>query len=131
VSITYAELGELRKGNFIVIDGEPCRIVEMSRAKVGKHGSAKAHVVAIGFFTGTKKTLVAPVSHRVEVPVIEKRTGQILADLGEVLQIMDLETYETMEIEKPEEESLREKLKPGVEVEYWVVMGRAKIMRVR
>ncbi|RLG75658.1 MAG: translation initiation factor IF-5A [Thermoprotei archaeon] len=131
MSITYAELGELRKGNFIVIDGEPCRIVEMSRAKVGKHGSAKAHVVAIGFFTGTKKTLVAPVSHRVEVPVIEKRTGQILADLGEVLQIMDLETYETMEIEKPEEESLREKLKPGVEVEYWVVMGRAKIMRVR
>lgn len=130
MGITYAELGELKKGNFIVIDGEPCRIVEISKAKVGKHGSAKAHVVAIGFFTGTKKTLVAPVSHRVEVPVIEKRTGQILADLGEVLQVMDLETYETMEIEKPEE-GLREKLKPGVEVEYWVVMGRAKIMRVR
>jgi len=131
VSITYAELGELKKGSFIVIDGEPCRIVEITRAKVGKHGSAKAHVVAIGFFTGTKRTLVAPVSHRVEVPIIEKRVGQILADLGETLQIMDLETYETIEVEKPKEESLVEKMKPGVEVEYWMVMGRAKIMRVR
>ena len=44
---------------------------------------------------------------------------------------MDLETYETIEVEKPKEEDLVEKLKPGVEVEYWLVMGRAKIMRVR
>mgnify|MGYP000731117069 CR=1 FL=1 len=61
MSTMYAELGELREGNFIVIDGEPCRIVEMSKAKTGKHGSAKAHVTAIGLFTGAKKTLVAPV----------------------------------------------------------------------
>lgn len=130
MSKTYAELGELKKGNFILINGEPCRIVEISKAKTGKHGSAKAHVVAIGFFSGSKRTLVAPVSQRVEVPIIEKHTGQVIADLGDSFQVMDLETFETIEVPKPEEELLN-RIKPGVDVEYWIVMGRAKIIRVR
>ena len=130
MSTMYAELGSLRVGSFIVIDGEPCRIVEMSKAKTGKHGSAKAHVVAIGIFTGTKRTLVAPVSQRVEVPIINKRTAQVLAVTGDTVQLMDLETYETFEVEIPKEEEIRSKLGPGVEVEYWEVMGRRKIMRV-
>ncbi len=131
MSVTYATLGELKVGSYIVIDGEPCRIVEISKAKTGKHGSAKAHVVAISLFTGAKKTLTAPVDARVEVPHIEKRYGQVLADTGDTVQVMDLDTYETFEIEKPKDEELRSKLKPGVEVEYWVVMGRRMIMRVR
>ncbi|MCD6324045.1 MAG: translation initiation factor IF-5A [Desulfurococcales archaeon] len=130
MSTMYAELGSLKTGNFIVIDGEPCRIVEISKAKTGKHGSAKAHVVAIGIFTGNKKTLVAPVSQRVEVPIINKRTGQVIAVTGDTLQLMDLETYETLEVEMPSEEDLRSKLQPGAEVEYWEVMGQRKIMRV-
>ena len=129
--VNYAELGELRVGSYIVIDGEPCRIVEMSKAKTGKHGSAKAHVVAIGIFSGSKKTLVAPVSQRVEVPIIDKRTGQILAITGNTLQVMDLETFETFEMEIPKEEEIASKLAPGVEVEYWVIMNRRKIVRVK
>ncbi len=131
MSKTYATLGELKPGSFIVIDGEPCKIVEMSKAKTGKHGSAKAHVVAISIFTGAKKTFVAPVSQRVEVPIIDKRVGQVIADMGDSIQLMDMETFETFEIEKPSDEELASKLKPGVEVEYWVVMGRRVIMRVR
>jgi len=131
MSVTYASLGDLKKGSYIVIDGEPCRIVEVSRAKTGKHGSAKAHVVAIGVFSGQKKTLVAPVDTRVQVPVIEKRLGQVLADMGDMLQIMDLETYDTFEIEKPDDEQLLAKIEPGVTVEYWLIMGRPKIIRVR
>ncbi len=131
MSKTYATLGDLKPGNFIIIDGEPCKIVEMSKAKTGKHGSAKAHVVAIGLFTGSKKTLVAPVDQRVEVPIIEKRVGQIIADMGDMFQIMDMETFETFEVEKPTDEKLLEKLKPGVEVEYWVVMGKRMIIRTR
>ncbi len=130
MSTMYAELGDLKEGSFIVIDGEPCRIVEMSKAKTGKHGSAKAHVVAIGIFSGTKKTLVAPVSQRVEVPVIDKRTAQVIAITGDTLQLMDLETFETFEVEMPKEEDVRSKIETGAEVEYWEVMGRRKIMRV-
>ncbi|RLG88928.1 MAG: translation initiation factor IF-5A [Thermoprotei archaeon] len=131
MSITYAELGELREGSYIVIDGEPCKIVEMSRAKTGKHGSAKVHIVAIGMFTGSRKTLVAPSDQRVEVPIIEKRTAQVLAITGNTLQLMDLESYETFEVDMPEDKSLASKLVPGSEVEYWVIMGRRKIIRVK
>ena len=131
MSVNYATLGELKKGSYIVIDGEPCRIVEITKAKTGKHGSAKAHVVAIGVFSGQKKTLVAPVDTRVQVPVIEKRLGQVLADMGDMIQIMDLETYDTFEIEKPDDPQLLAKLEPGVNVEYWIIMGRPKIMRIR
>jgi len=131
MSVNYATLGELKKGSYIVIDGEPCRIVEITKAKTGKHGSAKAHVVAIGVFSGQKKTLVAPVDTRVQVPVIEKRLAQVLADMGDSLQLMDLETYDTFEVEKPEDPQLASKLQPGVQVEYWLIMGRPKIMRVR
>ena len=129
--MTYATLGELKVGSYIVIDGEPCRIVEMSKAKTGKHGSAKAHVVAVCMFSGNKKTLVAPVDTRVEVPIIEKRIGQVLADTGDTVQVMDLETYDTFEIEKPKDQQLASKLEPGAEVEYWVVMGKRMIMKVR
>jgi len=131
VSVTYATLGDLKVGSYIVINGEPCRIVEISKAKTGKHGSAKAHVVAIGLFTGSKRTLVAPVDTRVEVPIIEKRIGQVLAVTGDTLQIMDMETFETFEVEKPKDPNLASKIEPGVEVEYWNVMGRRMIMKVR
>jgi len=131
VSVTYATLGELRPGSYIVIDGEPCKIVEMSKAKTGKHGSAKAHVVAVCLFSGNKKTLTAPVDTRVEVPIIDKRVGQVIADMGDMVQIMDMETFDTFEVEKPEDPDLASKLQPGVEVEYWVVMGRYMIMKVR
>ncbi len=132
MSKTYATLGDLKPGNFIIIDNEPCKIVEMSKAKTGKHGSAKAHVVAIGIFSNSKKTLVAPVDQQVEVPIIEKRVGQIIADMGDMFQVMDLETYETFEVEKNMvDEKIRDKLEPGVEVEYWVIMGRRLIIRTR
>ena len=126
-----AELGSLRVGSYIVIDGEPCRIVEMTKSKPGKHGSAKARIVAIGIFDGVKRTMVGPVDSQVEVPIVEKRAGQVLAIMPNVVQLMDLETYETFEAPLPEDEALRSKLEPGVEVEYWRILGRAKIMRVK
>ncbi len=126
-----AELGSLRVGSYIVIDGEPCRIVEMTKSKPGKHGSAKARIVAIGIFDGVKRTMVGPVDSQVEVPIVEKRAGQVLAIMPNAVQLMDLETYETFEAPLPEDEALRSKLEPGVEVEYWRILGRAKIMRVK
>lgn len=131
MSINYVYLGDVKVGTYIIIDGEPCRVVEISRAKTGKHGSAKAHIVAIGLFSGSKKTLTAPVDQRVESPVIEKRVGQILADLGNSFQVMDMETYDTYEVEKPSDSQLLEKLKPGVQVEYWEVLGKRLIVRTR
>ncbi|MEM1619955.1 MAG: translation initiation factor IF-5A [Fervidicoccaceae archaeon] len=131
MGVNYVELGELKEGSFMVIDNEPCRVVEITKAKTGKHGSAKAHVVAVGLFSGSKKTLVAPVDQRVEVPVVLKRVAQVLADTGKSLQLMDLESYEVFEVEKPSDPELASKISVGAEVEYWEVMNRRLVMRVR
>ncbi|HIP57406.1 MAG TPA: translation initiation factor IF-5A [Ignisphaera aggregans] len=131
MSVTYAELGDLKEGSYVIIDGEPCRVVEISRAKTGKHGSAKVHLVAIGLFSGSRKTLVGPVDQRIEVPIIEKRVGQVTALFDNLVQIMDLETYETFEVEKPNDPAIASKLAPGKEVEYWVVLGKRIIVRIR
>lgn len=130
MSVEYAELGDLREGSYIVIDGEPCRIVEISKAKTGKHGSAKVHVVAIGIFSGSRRSLVAPADQRVEVPIINKRTGQVLAITGGKVQVMDMETYETFELDMPSDPEVASRISAGSEVEYWEVMGVRKIMRV-
>ncbi len=65
------------------------------------------------------------------MPLIEKRSGQVVSVIGETVQLMDLENYETFETEMPEEEELKNKLVPGVETEFWRVSGRNKIIRTK
>jgi translation initiation factor 5A len=124
------DLGSLKVGSYIIIDDEPCRIVSYDHSKPGKHGSAKARVSAISVFDGTKHSMVAPVSANVDVPLIDKRSGQIISISGNTLQIMDLETFEMFETSSVEED-VREKISQGVEVEYWKVLEKVKIVRVK
>ena len=125
------DVGELKVGSYIIIDSEPCKIVSYSKSKPGKHGAAKARIVAIGVFNEAKKTIVKPVSAQVDVPLIEKKTGQVIALLPAAVQLMDLETYEMTEAPLPEEEELKSKLSSGVEVEYWQILGRTRITRTK
>jgi translation initiation factor 5A len=125
------ELGALKVGSYVIVDDAPCRIVSYTKSKPGKHGSAKARVVAIGVFDGGKRSFVKPVSAKVEVPLIEKRSGQVIALLPAAVQIMDLETYEMLEAPIPEEKELKSKLASGVEVEYWRILGKIKITRTK
>ena len=124
------DLGSLKVGSYIIIDNEPCRIVSYDHSKPGKHGSAKARVAAMGVFDGSKHSLVSPVSANVEVPLINKKSGQIISISGDTLQIMDLETFEVFETSSIEEE-IRNKIRQGGEVEYWQVLDRIKIVRVK
>ena len=98
------DLGALKVGSYIIIDGEPCRIVSYDHSKPGKHGSAKARITAVGVFDSKPHPFVGPVSTKVEVPLIDKRNGQIISKQGDTLQIMDLETFETFETTAVEEE---------------------------
>jgi translation initiation factor 5A len=124
------ELGALRVGSYIIIDGEPCRIMNYTKSKPGKHGSAKARIVAVGVFDEAKRTLVKPKSAQVEVPIIQKKGGQVISLLPTAIQIMDLETYEIFEAPIPEEK-IRSKLASGIEIEYWRILGRTRIMRTK
>jgi translation initiation factor 5A len=126
-----AEVGSLRVGGYIIIDDEPCKIVELTKSKPGKHGAAKARIVAIGIFDGQKRSFVKPVDAQIEVPIIEKRSGQIIAKTESSIQVMDLETYEVFETSSPDDPELEAKLESGVEVEYWRILGRTKIVRTK
>lgn len=124
------ELGSLKVGSYIIIDNEPCRIVSYDHSKPGKHGSAKARISAIGVFDGSKHSMVSPVSANVDVPLIDKRSGQIISMSGPSLQIMDLETFEVFETEATDDE-MKDKIRQGGEVEYWKVLERIKVVRAK
>jgi len=125
------EAGSLKVGSFIIIDDEPCKIVSIDKSKAGKHGSAKVRIVALGIFDGKKRSYVGPADAQVEVPIIEKKVGQVISVSSSSIQLMDLSSYEIFDVPTPEEPELKDKLTSGVEVEYWEIMGRKKIIRVK
>ncbi len=124
-----AEVRELKVGRYVLIDEEPCKIMSISTSKPGKHGEAKARIEAVGIFDETKRSVVHPVKHKVGIPIIDKRSAQILALIGaDVVQLMDMETYETFDMPIPED--LKGQLMPGKEILYLQAMGKRKITRV-
>ena len=129
------DLGSLKIGSYILLPvsdqptGDPCRITEYDTSKPGKHGAAKARIVAIGVFDGQKRPHVGPVSMQVHIPLIDKRAGQVISITDSNVQVMDSETFETIDIDMIEEE-LDGKIEQSNDIEYWNVMSRTKIMRV-
>ena len=130
------ELGSLKIGSYILLPvsdqptGDPCRISEYDTSKPGKHGAAKARIVGVGVFDGQKRPHVGPVSMQVHVPLIDKRTAQIISIVDSQIQVMDSESFETIDIQMIDDD-VNGKLEQGQDVEYWNVMGRTKIMRIK
>lgn len=120
------EIRELKEGRYVNVDDEPCKIIKITTSKPGKHGSAKANVDAVSIFTGAKKSIVGPVSTKVQVPVIDKRKGQILTLSDDEALIMDMETFEQISI--PINPDHEQPLNEGGEILYLEAMGRYKIM---
>ena len=122
------ELRELKIGRYVNIDDSPCKIISITTSKPGKQGSAKASIEATDIFTGAKKSINAPVSAKVQVPIIDKRKGQVISiDEGNnEVQIMDLETFETFTM--PINDDHESVLADGAEVMYLVAMDRMKLM---
>jgi len=81
---TPIEAGSARKGGFLVIKGRPCKIVDMSKAKVGKHGAAKCHFIGVDIFTAKKLECICPASAGLSQPIVERSEYQLcdIADDG-------------------------------------------------
>jgi translation initiation factor 5A len=81
-SATYPmQCSALRKNGFVVIKQRPCKIVEMSTSKTGKHGHAKVHLVAIDIFTNKKLEDLSPSTHNMEVPHVTRKEYQLVSGI--------------------------------------------------
>ena len=117
-----------KPGTTIMIEGEAYNVRSNDISKSGKHGASKCRIEAINVITGNKKVLACPGAERFEVPMIEKKKAQVLSVSDSTASVMDLESYETIEI--PYIPELKEKLAPEKQVEYWDIEGKKIIMRV-
>jgi len=124
----FAVAKDLKVGKYLLIDDIPCRVVGIESSKPGKHGSAKMRITAVGIFSGQKKTMLTPGDADVEVPIIERKTAQVMSISGNTAQVMDSKTYEMYDIEVPEDIT---GVESGKEVEILEAMGKRKIERVR
>jgi translation initiation factor 5A len=131
MSYKNSRAGDLKVGSYALIDNEPCQIVDIEKSKPGKHGSAKIRASGISLFDGKKKTYLAQADAGVQVPIVDKRSGQIVSITPSGIQLMDLETYETIEMSMPTDDDVASKIAAGKEVEYWIIMSRYKINRVK
>jgi len=130
---TKVQVSRLKPGRYIILDGEPCRIVNVTVSSPGKHGSAKARIEAVGVFDKKVRSIVKPTHDQVDVPIIDKRTAQVIAMTPDTVQIMDMETYQLYDvpIETGVDESIKDQLREGINVEYWETLGRIKIMKLK
>jgi translation initiation factor 5A len=119
---------EMRIGTFVMIDDVAHQVKKMDVSKTGKHGHAKVRFEATSAFTGKKKVMVIPGHDKFEVPMIDKRTAQVLSVSGNTASLMDSESFENMDLEIPEE--LEGQVQDGSNVEYWDIEGDKLLKRI-
>lgn len=114
------EASKVNSGTYIMLDDEPCEVRSMSKSSPGKHGSAKCKIKARGVFDDKDRHVTKPGDAMLMSPDVEKKVGQVVSRDGNIAQIMDMDTYETEEMELPEDLDAGE----GDEIKYWVIADR-------
>ncbi|PRT53017.1 Eukaryotic translation initiation factor 5A [Wickerhamiella sorbophila] len=104
-SLTFPmQCSALRKNGHVVIKGRPCKIVDMSTSKTGKHGHAKVHLVAIDIFTGKKLEDLSPSTHNMDVPNVSRTEFQLIDIDDGFLSLMTSDGATKDDIKLPEGE---------------------------
>lgn len=124
--VRFTTAGAMKKGSFIIIDNVACRVSDTQTSKPGKHGHAKIRITAVGILDEKKRELVCPAHDNINIPIIEKRTAQVLSIAGTKANVMDNESYETFDIDIPDE--LKTEVVEGCNILYWVITG-TKVMK--
>jgi translation initiation factor 5A len=119
------EVRDLQEGSYVMLEDSPTEINSYSTAQPGKHGSAKARIEGKGVFDEKKRNLSQSVDQKIQVPIIDRRQGQVVSVDGADVQVMDLDTYETFTMRPPDEFDLS----PDDEIEYLEWEGQRKITR--
>jgi translation elongation factor IF5A len=114
-SKTYPQqAGTIRKNGYIVIKNRPCKVVEVSTSKTGKHGHAKCHFVAIDIFTSKKLEDIVPSSHNCDVPHVN-RTDYQLIDISEdgYVSLLTDNGSTKDDLKLPNDDTLLQQIKSG------------------
>ena len=127
--IKQVQVTNLKPGRYVIIDGVACKITKMDTSKPGKHGHAKCRVEAVGLIRGEKKVVALPGHDKVDSPVIEKRSAQVLSVHDGNANVMDEVNFETFDLKIPEE--LEEKIEAGIKVLYWIVLDEKVLMEIK
>jgi len=113
-----------KSGITILVEGVACVVKSNDISKTGRHGHAKCRIETVGIIDGKKRVFICGGHEKLEIPHIEKRKAQVLNMVGDKASVMDLESFETLEIAK--DKSLE--LKGGEQIEYWKI-GEEKIIK--
>ena len=122
-------INELKVGRFIIIDDIACKVVDIQTSRPGKHGHAKCRLTAVGLTDNQKRIIVKPGHDKVEVPIIEKKDAQVLSVQGDMVSVMDMETYDTFDLKVPDE--LKDLVKEGIQIIYWIILGEKVLKQIK
>ena len=129
MAIKQVSVGTLKKGNYVIIDGVACTVSDIQISRPGKHGHAKVRLSAVGIIDSKKRVIVMPGHDKIDVPIIDKRTAQVLSIHGNTANVMDSESYETFDLEIPEE--FKAQIVEGATVLFWNILGQKMIKQVK
>lgn len=122
--IDYAEARNLKVNRYVLIDGEACKVIAIDHSKPGKHGEAKYRIEGIGIFDDRRRSFIIPASHKVEVPIVDKNTAQVLNATKDTIQLMDMKTFEVFEVPKPADIEIQS----NTEISYISAVGKRRIV---
>ena len=126
---TLKSVGTLKEGNYVVIDGVASIVTGTQTSRPGKHGHAKVRMEGVGIIDGKKRVIVMPGHDKIECPIIDKRNAQVLSITGNMANVMDSETYETFDLEIPED--LKDQCVEGTTVLYWIILEDKLMKQVK
>lgn len=73
---TPTQCSSLQMGDYICINDKPCKIVDRTASKTGKHGGCKIHFIGIDIFTDKKYEYLEMSTKNVDVPTVTKNDYQ-------------------------------------------------------
>ncbi|MBI3032667.1 translation initiation factor IF-5A [Candidatus Woesearchaeota archaeon] len=126
MSTKSVSVGTLQKGSYVVLEGAACKVTDVQVSRPGKHGHAKVRLTGVGLLDDKKRVVVMPGHDNVDVPLIEKKSAQVLSINGDVANVMDAETYETFDLKIDPE--LKDQCVEGCQILYWQVLD-TKVMK--
>ena len=116
------DYGSIRVGGYVILNDKPCVIKSIQLSKTGKHGSMKCRIEAVSLIDEQKIIEVHPSGDNVLIPIIGKKNAQVLSISGKKANVMDMETYETFDLEIPEED--KNNIQEGSQIIYWIIMDQ-------